>query len=325
MNRKACTMSLKKGLLVLKITVSVLLLVLLLRQIGGIGALTELLRSASWSWCIVGAVAAFVHLVLTGLNIWIMLLAVGVEIPFLVYINFFVYSYGLGLLLPGQTGDAVITMFLKRKGIPISTSGACYLVDKIITFALMVTVSAYGFHVLLPDASWQLMVIILSAVLSLGIIFIFSVQRIPVRSGFLLRIRDAIKSLGETILSLLQKKRFVVLNLAITILNWVVLTFCYYFVFLAFNQPVSWLMVGAIPIMASFVGYIPISLGGIGVIEFSAVYLFSLIGIPQAVVLGVYFIQRSIQYCMAGVLVLLFAIFESRLERRPYGAMGGEA
>ncbi len=58
-------------------------------------------------------------------------------------------------------------------------------------------------------------------------------------------------------------------------------------------------MVGVVPIMSTFVGYLPISVGGVGTVELSAVYLFSLIGVSKAAVLATYVIQRTTQYFLA--------------------------
>ncbi len=57
--------------------------------------------------------------------------------------------------------------------------------------------------------------------------------------------------------------------------------------------------------MSTLIGYIPISVGGIGTVEWSAVYLFSQEGLSKAIVLATYLVLRAIQYLLAGISVIV--------------------
>jgi len=99
------------------------------------------------------------------------------------------------------------------------------------------------------------------------------------------------------------KFKAIILNIMLTIIKWFVLSLTYYLAFLAFGTEVKWPEVGIIPIISTLVGYLPISVGGIGTVEVCAVYLFSLISIDRVYVIDVYIFLRFITYLQAGVIL----------------------
>jgi uncharacterized membrane protein YbhN (UPF0104 family) len=89
------------------------------------------------------------------------------------------------------------------------------------------------------------------------------------------------------------------------ILKWILLAFCYKLAFMSFEVAVDWKFVATIPVLSTLVGYIPISFAGIGTVELSAVYWFSIVGFKEQDVLSVYSLLRAMQYCIASLLMLL--------------------
>ena len=45
-------------------------------------------------------------------------------------------------------------------------------------------------------------------------------------------------------------------------------------------------------------------MGGIGTVEYSAVYLFSIMGVAESIVLSTYLFLRLLQYVQAGVMII---------------------
>ena len=56
---------------------------------------------------------------------------------------------------------------------------------------------------------------------------------------------------------------------------------------------------GVIPVMSTLVGYIPVSVGGIGTVEVSAVMLFKMLGVAESIVISAYLFLRLLQYLLA--------------------------
>jgi uncharacterized protein (TIRG00374 family) len=100
-----------------------------------------------------------------------------------------------------------------------------------------------------------------------------------------------------------NKVRAILLNIIGTVIKWVVVSAAYYLAFYSFGVKVTWPEVGIIPIISTLVGYLPISVGGIGTVELCAVYLFSLISIDRVYVIDVYIFLRFITYVQAGIII----------------------
>lgn len=286
------------------------LIATILHQIGGLATLGSTYREIVWIWCLAGALAALLHIVLSGVNIWILLRAANSSLPFFQFIELYIYSYCFSLILPGQTGDLTISLFLRKHGVPLKISTACYFADKLITLVFMLLVGAYGFTVLIPDApAWLIFTGGICAI-GAGLFVLQVIARLKNLLGPLKRIQEMVLAFNQTLSVLGKAYRSLALNVIVTIVNWGLVGFSYFLVFKALNTEVAWPMVGVIPIMSTFVGYLPISIGGVGTVEYSAIYLFGLIGAPQAVVLATYLLQRAIQFALVGVLLLLLFLLK---------------
>jgi uncharacterized membrane protein YbhN (UPF0104 family) len=298
----------RRAWIAVKILVSALFLFFALQQIGGLDQLSGALTNILWSWCLAGALAALLHIILSGFNIWLLLRAANTQLPIGSFLRIFIYSYCFSLILPGQSGDLTITLFLKRKGVPYTVSGACYVIDKLITFSFMLLVALYGFSQLLPPALFQwLLVAVAFGFIALLVCWRF-ISQVKLKQRYFITFQQAMVSFLEMLRLVAKQKMYLLLNIVVTVVNWGVVGLSYYFVFRALGQHISWPMVGVIPIMSSFVGYIPVSIAGLGTVEYSAVYLFSLIGASQAAVLGTYLVQRAIQYLLVAALLIIFLL-----------------
>ncbi len=67
----------------------------------------------------------------------------------------------------------------------------------------------------------------------------------------------------------------------------------YWCAFRAFGAEIGVLAAGTIPFMSSLVGYIPVTVGGAGTIEWTAVALFAKVGVEGASVVSVYLLARA--------------------------------
>ncbi len=85
-----------------------------------------------------------------------------------------------------------------------------------------------------------------------------------------------------------SKWHLLVINVAVTIIKWIVVSYVFWMAFRCFSTVVNWPHIGVIPILSTLVGYVPISIAGIGTVEVSAVFLFGKIGISKPVVISVY-------------------------------------
>jgi uncharacterized membrane protein YbhN (UPF0104 family) len=94
-------------------------------------------------------------------------------------------------------------------------------------------------------------------------------------------------------------------NLGITIVKWLTLTVAYAWALRAFGFEAPVFAAATIPVISSLVGYVPVSVGGLGTTEWTAVALFGRVGVPEATVLAVYLFLRAVLIVLAAVLLSL--------------------
>ena len=83
----------KSLLIAVKIAVSSLLIYILINQIGGLKAFSDTLKEASLYWCLMGATAALLNILLSGIKIWLLLRAAKVRVPLFSFMNLFIYYF----------------------------------------------------------------------------------------------------------------------------------------------------------------------------------------------------------------------------------------
>ena len=239
------------------------------------------------------ALAIVVFFLLGSVNVW-WLLQCRHAIRYATFLRSYAYGFSLGLLSPGQIGDVSLVLFLRNGGVPVSKSGAAYTMDKLITLFLLSLVAAFGLlrYRLLSVGHFLIGGAILAGVA--GVTWLLIARG---RSGnrLVTAIQEIAREIAEYRFHL--KTRFG--NVLLTGLKWLVLCASYYLAFLAFGTSIHWPDIGVIPVMSTLVGYIPVSVAGIGTVEVSAVILFKMLGIAESVVISAYLFLRSLQYLLA--------------------------
>jgi uncharacterized membrane protein YbhN (UPF0104 family) len=244
-------------------------------------------------------------LIVGGVNLWLLMDSIS-SIPLTTFIRAYSYGYAVNLFSPGQLGDISMAIFLKRDGIYYSHSTLAYAVDKLISLLFILSLCYVGARFLLKDfagPTWIFgipLVCIICAMVCITLIVCMSNE-----TGQIGRVKRFIKSLHTEVMLWDAKYKAIVLNITLTIIRWLILSLTYYLAFRTFGIETKWPEVGIIPMISTLIGYIPISIGGIGTVELCAVYLFSLISIDRVYVIDVYLFLRSITYLQAAVILIL--------------------
>jgi len=241
-----------------------------------------------------------IFLFLGILNIWLLLRCLQ-PIPFYSFLKLYSYSWAISLITPGQLGDASLIFFLNKYGVLIRSASIAYLTDKVISICMYLFVAWYGSNILIPElrSSWSL---IFKLSISIGVLFLILIKLLP-ETKLTKHIYGWLHGTISELKRLRTKWYMIIINAIITAVKLLVLSICYFMAFLTFGVCADWPEVFIIPIMSTLIGYIPISIAGLGTVEFTATYLFSLVGVEMSVVLSVYLLLRSLQY--------IFAIFMS--------------
>ncbi|MCI5212522.1 MAG: UPF0104 family protein [Candidatus Electrothrix sp. ATG2] len=246
-----------------------------------------------------------INMMIGAFNSWLILNTLH-KLPFPVFLKAYFYSWTTGLITPGQAGDASLILFLKTYGISLRQSGISYLLDKIITLSIFFLIGWYGSYILVPELKfiWFYIVIAMSLAVIIASIFI---KLSPNHFRFASKFHALFRDIAHESKKLKQKQYILAINILLTFVKWIAVTACYYTAFLCFNTNAPWPEIGVIPVLSTLVGYIPVSIGGIGTVELTATQLFARAGVEQSAVLSTYLLIRSIQYCIAILMLALFA------------------
>jgi uncharacterized protein (TIRG00374 family) len=278
--------------------------------VAGPGEIVRVLKEIRPTWALATVVLSYVLVLLAGLNVWLLLRTLE-RVRAGVFFPIFLSGWAMSLVLPGQLGDASQVILLKRRGVRIARSGAAYFLDKGITLLFLLGVASYGTSIYIMEFSGYVLWLLPATVLSGFAVLLLIMDRVPPpRQGFPRRLYDSILEFRNNLLSYRKRWGLLLLNVCITIVKWVFLVACYLSAFLAFAETIPLKAAATIPVMSTLIGYIPVSVGGVGTVEWSAVYLFGREGLTGATVLTVYLFLRITQYLLAGLSVLMFRVRE---------------
>ncbi len=242
---------------------------------------------------LVCALVMVIFFLLGSVNVW-WLLRCRHAIRYATFLRSYAFAFSLGLISPGQMGDVTQVLFLRRDGVPVSKSGAAYTMDKLITLFVLSLVAAFGLlrYELLSVAYFLIGVAILVGAAGISWLLI-------ARGRFGNRLFTAIQKIAREIAEYRFHLNTILSNVLLTGLKWLVLCAAYYLAFLAFGTSIRWPDIGVIPVMSTLVGYITISVSGIGTVEVSAVMLFKMLGVAESIVISAYLFLRSLNYLLA--------------------------
>jgi len=112
----------------------------------------------------------------------------------------------------------------------------------------------------------------------------------------------AISGFQKTMRMMLSDKKILYYALPLSFLIWASEILRVYIVFLAFGVTVSPLLIGAVFILASLIGMIPLLPGGLGAIDGVMISFYSLAGIPPSISAAATVIERLISFWMTTTL-----------------------
>jgi len=276
---------------------------------AGPETLMDLFLKIRPTWALTAVVLSYSMYIIGSLNVWILLRSLTI-FPLRQFVRIYMTSWAVGLFLPGQLGDASQVVFLKRQGVQMARSGAAYALDKGLSLLFFIIIAAVGTTHYLMSISGVLWALIPASILT--VVFITAAARLwkKPESGILARIHEGLSSFLHQFWSFRKKLPVVMANLTITVIRWVLQTLCFWAAFRAFDAPIGLFAAATIPVISTLVGYIPVSIAGIGTVELSAVILFDMEGIAKAKVLAAYLMLRVALYLLAG-LCLLFLKWET--------------
>ncbi len=289
-------------LLLIKVVITTSLIIYLIHS-SNIAMLASTLSNINISLAVLTFIVFPLVLFIGGINLWLLMNSIS-HIPLTVFMRAYSYGYAVNLFSPGQLGDISVAIFLKKDGVYYSHSTLAYAVDKFISMMFVISLGYIGVRFLLPDfvgSQWIFGIPLICTICAMACIVL--IVYMPDDTGHIGRVKRFITNTYKEAALWDAKYNAIILNITLTFIRWLVLSWTYYLAFRSFGIEVKWPEVGIIPIISTLIGYIPISIGGIGTVEVCAVYLFSLISIDRVYVIDVYLFVRFITYLQAGVIL----------------------
>lgn len=279
-----------------KIAVGIVILVLLVIQVS----VQEIIRvMSSFNVIFILPILALhiAALMLGAMNIQVLLHGISKKIGFSEMLKKYLLSSVIGAITPGRLGEFSLVYFLKKNNIPIGVSAAIILLDKILTILTLIAFSVWGLFIFFSgQVALEVLAVSIGGLGVMWFICISETGKNLVKRFMLKSLNDSFNGFSKTLSELVRKKKkYVIGNIIITIMKWLLHFVLFYITFLAFEVtlPISSLLLFATVML---IAYIPVTFGGLGLREVAAVYIFKFIGIEPEVVVSVFLLILIVKY-----------------------------
>jgi uncharacterized membrane protein YbhN (UPF0104 family) len=157
----------------------------------------------------------------------------------------------------------------------------------------------------LLDARFILILLIIIAMMVAGLFFAYHFRRFI--SKYILRKYAAkFKGFFACMLYILKKKKkYLALNIFLTLLKWALLISFFNILFLSRGLTVNYFLTGGIIAVMNILSLVPISVDGLGIKEAVGVLLLSRTGIEYAALAGIILVHVAIKYATAFTMIAL--------------------
>lgn len=218
-------------------------------------------------------------------------------------------SWALGLFIPGKIGELSLIYLLKKYKMDMGPSTAIVILDKISALVVLSVMSLMGFFMFLTNTYAVRLLTIFIIIYVLMFFFVFSSYGRNLIKKFILRHRsDRFKGFSKSLFFLIKYNKLkIVYFFVLAVMRWIINAFILYLILIHFKQPASYMQVLFVSSTVTIISFIPITFNGLGLKESSAIALFNMIGVNEAVVLGSFLYLLFVAYLL-GIFHILISI-----------------
>ncbi len=289
-----------KKSLIAKIIISIAIIFILIYKIG-LNSIISNLQTINLFFLPAIILMYIINFYTAGINLKVLTQAIGKKINIHTLTKYHIISWAMGLWVPGKIGEFSIIYLFKKKKISIGEGTVIHILDKAITILTFSIVSIVGFFIFYGIEKSLEISIILLIVFLIGFTFLISSKTREFLKKYILRKHHLLfKGFSKTLfLFLKKKKRFLLINILLTLMKLVFSSAIVWLIFLSTSTYVNIMYVIIFNSMLTIISLIPISLGGLGIREMSAVLLYKIIGINEATTLSIYIIVLIFNYIIS--------------------------
>ena len=275
----------------------------------GFRSVIEVLERTQAVWLVVIALFVLAGVVLSTLNVLVLLRAFKRNPRFGRVTHRVLESWLLSFVLPSKTGELSLMYLLSREDVPLGESTATVFLDKAITGLVAAGFTILGMGILLSrdELLAAALVILAGGIFGLGL-FLNNKGRLLIRKLLPKVLTSPFRGFGQSMNLLISRHAHLIgANVVLTVVKHLVTSGMFLIAFLAVGQNVMFLDIVIISAISFIVSLIPITIGGFGLREGSAIILYSRVGVPGEVTLAAHLL---IIVAMYAVILALLGIFE---------------
>ena len=222
-----------------------------------------------------------------------------------------VLSWSAGMFTPGKLGEFSSIYLLKKEGVELGTAAAVSLLNKIITSLTILAIAVAGLTKFLgAKESLQLAIIFVLLTLLPYAAFANRQARELMKKAFgklFRKYEQQFSGFADEIDQYLSSRKALIFYSILLNIAWIaVSSWLFQLAFAAVGQRVGFVDVMLVNSIGTTTSFIPVTIGGTGLREASALIFFGKLGISNAAILGSHLIIAAISYTLAGLTALLF-------------------
>lgn len=210
----------------------------------------------------------------------------------------------LSAVTPGRLGDLGLLYFLRDK-YSLGQTGAVFLVDKMITLLVNVTLASFGIGIIFSWGYFSVAMFLFVLGFSLFMWLALKCPQDLFQGGIMKRILSRFQGFRLEMYATLKEYRGICINLALTALRFLFAGVSMVVILLWFGVEVSLFKVILIQAIVQFATFLPLTIMGLGIQEAFQVFLFGLMGVAPEIVLAAGIWTRAI-YLAFIILTCLF-------------------
>lgn len=226
-------------------------------------------------------------------------------------------SWAAGMFTPGKLGEFSSIYLLKKEGLKTGTSAAVSLLNKIITSLTILAFAIVGLVRFLGIKDSLQLITVFAILTFLPYIAVTNRQARELMKRifgrFLRKYEEHFTGLVSELDSYLSKRKKLLLYSFAINAAWVaVSSWLFMLAFAAVGQEVGFVDVVLINSIGTTTSFIPVTIGGTGLREASALVFFGKLGISNAAILSSHIIMAAVSYTLAGITALAVLLRKSR-------------
>ncbi len=228
-----------------------------------------------------------------------------------------IVSWAAGMFTPGKLGEFSAIYLLKKEGLTLGTSAAVSLLNKITTTLVIMAFTIVGLIRFLGVKESLQLIIIFAAITTLPYIAVTNKQARELMKRifgkFLKKYEEHFAGFVTELDSYLSRRKKLLLYSLLINTAWIVISsWLFVLAFAAVGQGINFIDVILINSIGTTTSLIPITIGGTGLREASALVFFGKLGISSAAILGSHIIIAAISYTLAGIITLAALLRKGR-------------